>query len=73
LEISSDREHVEKAADYEILGVNVIQKSNKLARQGDYKQAQVISKAFDNRLVANSAKMSGPQMMQMQDFRSNIN
>jgi hypothetical protein len=39
LEISSDREHVEKAADYEILGVNVIQKSNKLARQGDYKQA----------------------------------
>ncbi len=50
LEASSDKEALKKDADFEILGMNAVMQANKLARQGDYKKAQVISKAWDNRL-----------------------
>ena len=39
LEISNDREELEKQADFEILGVNAIQQSSKLARKGEFKKA----------------------------------
>lgn len=39
MDISNDREELEKDANFEILGVNAIQQSSKLARQGDFKRA----------------------------------
>ena len=53
LEISNDLKDLEKKANYEILGMNAVQQSNKYARQGDYRQAQVISKAWDMRMQKN--------------------
>ena len=41
--------------------MNAIQKSNKYARQGDFKQAQVISKAWDNKMQKNTAVTSYAQ------------
>jgi hypothetical protein len=39
LEASSDKDELKKDADFEILGLNAVQQSAKLARQGDYKKA----------------------------------
>lgn len=73
METSSDKEALKKNADFEILGINAIQQSSKLARQGDYKKAQVAAKAWDNVMNAAPALLSAPQQMQAQNFRSNIN
>jgi hypothetical protein len=56
--VSNDREELEKKADYEIMGMNAIQKSNNIARQGNFKQAQVLSKAMNNMMERNSAVTS---------------
>jgi hypothetical protein len=48
---------LEEEADYEILGMNAIQKSNMMARGGDYRMAQVVSKAWDKRMTDNEYKM----------------
>jgi hypothetical protein len=58
LEISNDKEDLEQKANYKVLGINAIQKSNKMARQGDYKMAQVVSKAWDNKMQKNVAMRS---------------
>ncbi|CDW84580.1 type a von willebrand factor domain-containing protein [Stylonychia lemnae] len=47
-EISSDRIAVETQADVDILALNSIQQSSKLARMGDYKNAQILAKASYN-------------------------
>lgn len=47
LEISTDKEELKKTADYQILGINAIQQSSKLARQGEFKNAQFVAKAWD--------------------------
>ena len=39
LEVSTDKEDLKKNADFEILGINAIQQSSKLARQGEFKEA----------------------------------
>jgi hypothetical protein len=39
LDISTDKEDLKKNADFAILGVNAIQQSTKMAREGDYKRA----------------------------------
>jgi hypothetical protein len=72
LEISNDREELEKKADYEIMGMNAIQKSNNIARQGDFKKAQVISKAMNNMMDRNTKMTSTAQQVQMNDFRLQI-
>eukprot|EP00347_Sterkiella_histriomuscorum_P023950 403332824 len=71
MEISNDREEVEKQANFEILGVNAIQQSSKLARQGEFKKAQVAAKAWDNRLLSNTVNQD--QREQLGNFRSNMN
>ena len=48
--ISHDRKEVEKDANFEILGMNAIQKSAKLARMGEFKKAQINAKAWHNRM-----------------------
>jgi len=55
LEISDDKEEVERDADYDLLGMNAIQQSAKLAKMGDYKQAQINAKAWDNRMKSRIA------------------
>jgi hypothetical protein len=49
---------LKKDADFEILGMNAVQQASKVARQGDFKKAQVISKAWDNNMIANNAEIS---------------
>ena len=50
LEASNDKDELKKDADFEILGLNAVQQSSKLARQGDYKKAQVAAKVWDNHM-----------------------
>ena len=53
--------------------MNAVMQANKLARQGDYKMAQVVSKAWDNNLNKDfSIQKSAMQQMQAQNFRNNI-
>ena len=49
-ESSFFKEVLEKDAYYEVLGLNAIQQTAKMAKQGDYKNAQIYSKAWDQRL-----------------------
>ena len=48
LETSSDKEALQKEADFEIMGINAVQKTSMLARKGDLKKAQVATKAYYN-------------------------
>lgn len=52
-QISSDREELEKNANFQILSTNAIQQSSKLAKRGDIKQAQVIAKTWKRRMRGN--------------------
>ena len=53
--------------------MNAVMQANKHARQGDYKKAQVISKAWDNNLNNDfSIQKSAMQQVQAQNFRNNI-
>eukprot|EP00350_Pseudokeronopsis_sp_OXSARD2_P012177 CAMPEP_0170567022 /NCGR_PEP_ID=MMETSP0211-20121228/80218_1 /TAXON_ID=311385 /ORGANISM="Pseudokeronopsis sp., Strain OXSARD2" /LENGTH=41 /DNA_ID= /DNA_START= /DNA_END= /DNA_ORIENTATION= len=36
IEIGSDRKEIEEKADYDILGLNAIKQTSKLAKKGDY-------------------------------------
>jgi hypothetical protein len=54
MDASNDRKAVEQEADYEILGVNAIQQTSKMARQGDVLGAQVYAKAQNRRLRTNA-------------------
>ncbi|CDW89289.1 type a von willebrand factor domain-containing protein [Stylonychia lemnae] len=49
--ISNDRKLVETQADVDLLALNSIQQSSKLARKGDYKKAQILAKASYNSIV----------------------
>lgn len=57
-QMSSDRQQLEKAADYNIISTNAIQQSCKVARAGDLKQAQVIAKTW-NRKMRNNIQNEG--------------
>jgi len=61
-EISNDRQELEKGANYEILGMNAIQQSSKMARAGKFKEAQVYAKAANRRMRNNIANEDQMQM-----------
>jgi hypothetical protein len=71
LEISTDRQEVEKEANFGILGVNAVQQSAKLAKQGNLKKAQIQAKAFDKHMTKNCT--NSEQTEQMQNYRDNVN
>lgn len=56
-EISSNRDELEKQANYRILGMNAIQQSSKMARAGKVKEAQVVSKAWNRRMRSQKNNM----------------
>jgi hypothetical protein len=49
-EISSDRDQLERNANYRILSTNAIQQSSKLAKRGQMTEAQVIAKTWKRRM-----------------------
>eukprot|EP00347_Sterkiella_histriomuscorum_P018210 403346370 len=71
VEISDDKEELQKDADFDILGVNAIQQTAKMARQGNVVQAQVNAKAWSRHLERNVTDHH--QVEQLQNFRGNVN
>lgn len=65
LEISTDKEDLKKNADFQILGINAIQQSSKLARQGEYKQAQAVAKAWDKVMNRDAKVLSAEQQTEV--------
>jgi multidrug efflux pump subunit AcrA (membrane-fusion protein) len=72
VEISTDKENLKKNTVFAILGVNVIQQSTKMAREGDYKRAQAVAKAWNNVMTRDATKLSEDQNVQIDAFRQNI-
>ena len=72
LDISTDKEDLKKNADFAILGVNAIQQSTKMAREGDFKRAQAAAKAWDKAMNRDGNVLSQEQNVQINAFRSNI-
>ncbi len=54
INISNDREELEKEADYGMMGLHATKMCSKFARKGDYEQARVNAKAWDNKLQKTS-------------------
>jgi hypothetical protein len=52
---------LKKNADFEILGINAIQQSSKLARQGEFREAQAVAKAWDKVMNRDTEKLSKEQ------------
>ncbi len=50
-EISNDKEELHKNADFALLGINAIQQTAKLAKQGDFEKAQVNAIAWSKNLA----------------------
>jgi len=48
--ISSDREDLEKKADYALLAQNCIQVSSKMAQKGDYRGGQAHAKVMNRKM-----------------------
>ena len=72
LEISTDKEDLKKNADFQILGINAIQQSSKLARQGEFKQAQAVAKAWDKVMNRDAKTLSTTQQAEVHNYRANI-
>lgn len=72
LEISTDKEDLKKNADFQILGINAIQQSSKLAREGDYKRAQAVAKAWDKVMNRDVAQLNVDQQSEINNYRANI-
>jgi hypothetical protein len=72
LDISTDKEDLKKNADFAILGVNAIQQSTKMAREGDYKRAQAAAKAWNKVMTRDATKLSEEQNVQIEAYRQNI-
>ena len=70
LDISNDRKELEKKANFEILGMNAIKQSSKLARDGDILKAQVHAKAWNRRMRDNVQTESQKEMYN--NFQSNV-
>ena len=56
LTICSDREDVEKDANYEILGQHAIQQSAKMAQKGDVREAQAYAKNWNRKIRMNNSE-----------------
>jgi len=50
IEMGNDRKVIEEKANFEILGLNAIKQTSKLAKKGDYLEAQINAKAWDNKI-----------------------
>lgn len=51
--MSTERDQLEKKADYDMLSYNAIQKGSAMARGGDIRQAQAIVKNFKRKMHKN--------------------
>jgi len=52
-DINNDREYLEKNANYEILSMNAIQQSSKMAKKGNMREAQAYAKNWNRKMRAN--------------------
>jgi hypothetical protein len=50
INISNDREDLERNADYDMMGLHGTKMTAKYARMGNYEEARVMSKAYDNKM-----------------------
>lgn len=66
LEIGTDREEVEKEANYEMLGQHCIQQSAKIAQKGDVREAQAYAKNWNRKMRSNKTSDRDVLLMNMQ-------
>lgn len=52
-EVSTDRQELEKKANFNIMSTNAIQQSSKIARAGDLRGAQSIAKGWNRKMRNN--------------------
>ena len=72
MELSTDKEDLKKNADFQILGINAVQQSSKLAKHGEYKQAQAVAKAWNNVMSRDVQALSSVQQAEASNFISNM-
>ena len=73
LEISSDKQEIEKQANYNIMSVNAIQKSSQLAKEGDYRGAQVKANAWKKVLKRGTENNNEEANEGYKMFKNNFN
>ena len=70
MDISSDREMLEKQADHEMLIRNAVQSSSKIAREGLTTEAMALAKGFNNHLkkACKKAPMDQQKYKNVEEF-----
>lgn len=53
MEVSNDREELEKKADFKMISENAMQKGSQTAARGDFRGGQAIMKAYKQKMRAN--------------------
>jgi len=53
MEVSNDREELEKKADFGLMSYNAIQKGSAMAARGDLRKGQAIMKTYKQKMRSN--------------------
>ena len=70
MEVSTDREELEKKADFKLISENAMQKGSAMAARGDFRAGQAIMKTYKQKMRANISNTE--QVAQYQNFNSNL-
>jgi len=66
MDVSSDRQELEKKADFSLMSCNAIQKGSAMAARGDYRGGQAVMKTYKQKMRSNIQNES--QIAEYQQF-----
>lgn len=70
MEVSSDREGLEKKADFKLMSENAMQKGSQMAARGDFRGGQAVMKTYQQKMRSNQNNLE--QVQQYQNFNKNL-
>lgn len=70
MEVSNDREELEKKADFKLISENAMQKGSQMAARGDFRGGQAIMKTYKQKMRQNI--QSEAQVADYQNFNKNL-
>jgi len=70
MEVSNDRDALEKKADFKMVSENAIQKGSQMAARGDFRGGQAVMKTYQQKM--RQQQTSEEQQVQYQNFNKNL-
>lgn len=70
MEVSNDRDELEKKADFKMVSENAIQKGSAMAARGDFRGGQAVMKTYQQKMRQQQSNQE--QQVQYQNFNQNL-